>query len=77
MRTFVAAAAVLLSACAGHVPLTGAPPTIDLASQVPAPIATALARLGRVVAPPATAQLYAPLQQRETYDGVRVQRSQA
>jgi len=43
-------------------------------SPVPAEIAQKLAELGRVVDPPATARLYAPLQQKEPYFGVRIER---
>jgi acetyl esterase/lipase len=37
-------------------------------------IAWKLLELGRVIDPPKTAQLYAPLQQKEPYHGVRVER---
>ena len=43
-------------------------------SPMPPAIAQKLAELGRVVDPPATARLYAPLQQKEPYFGVRVER---
>ncbi len=53
-----------------------APPTDGpVASQVPPAIAVALQKIGPVVAPPPTAELYAPLQRREPYDGVSVKRS--
>jgi acetyl esterase/lipase len=48
-----------------------------LPSQVPPDIEAQLRRIGAVVAPPATALLYAPLQQKEPYAGVRVARHQA
>jgi acetyl esterase/lipase len=41
---------------------------------MPPEIAKKLAELGRVVDPPATAQLYAPLQPKEPYFGFRVER---
>ena len=41
---------------------------------MPAEIATKLQELGRVIDPPKTAALYAPLQQKEPYPGVRVER---
>jgi triacylglycerol lipase len=41
---------------------------------VPDTIASRLVALGRVVDPPGTAPLYAPLQQREPYPGIRVTR---
>lgn len=41
---------------------------------MPPEIAQKLAQLGRVVDPPATAKLYAPLQPKEPYFGVRVER---
>ncbi len=41
---------------------------------MPAEIATKLQELGRVIDPPKTAALYAPLQQKEPYQGVRVER---
>ena len=43
-------------------------------SPMPPEIAKKLAEAGRVVDPPATANLYAPLQQTEPYFGVRVER---
>jgi acetyl esterase/lipase len=43
-------------------------------SRMPPDIAKKLAELGRVIDPPATAQLYAPLQPKEPYFGVRVER---
>ena len=41
---------------------------------VPAEIAAKLQELGRVIDPPKTAALYAPLQQKEPYPGVKVER---
>jgi len=41
---------------------------------MPAGIATSLQELGRVIDPPKTAALYAPLQQKEPYPGVRIER---
>ena len=43
-------------------------------SPMPPDIAKKLAELGRVVDPPATAKLYAPLQPKEPYFGVRIER---
>src|ERR1041385_7690175 len=43
-------------------------------SLVPADIASKLREIGRVVDPPATAPLYAPLQQKEPYQGIKVDR---
>ena len=43
-------------------------------SPMPPEIAQKLAELGRVIDPPATARLYAPLQQTEPYFGVRIER---
>lgn len=75
MRILLAAAACLwLASC-------GTPPPVSIASgavpsQVPPPVEAQLRQIGRVVAPPPTAALYAPLQQREPYAGVRVLRDQ-
>ncbi|MGV3572511.1 MAG: alpha/beta hydrolase [Ramlibacter sp.] len=66
------AVATLVAGCAAPGPVTGG----AVPSQVPPHIAANLLQLGRVVAPPATAALYAPLQQREPYAGVQVARSQ-
>ena len=68
-----AAAALLLAACA--TPPASAPASGIVPSQVPPAIAAELVKIGRVVAPPPTAALYAPLQQREPYAGVRVERN--
>ena len=43
-------------------------------SPMPPDIAKKLAELGRVIDPPATAKLYAPLQPTEPYFGVRIER---
>src|SRR5436853_4903556 len=43
-------------------------------SPMPAEIAAKLQEIGRVVDPPATALLYAPLQEKEPYQGVTVER---
>lgn len=45
-------------------------------SQVPSHIHEQLLKIGPVVAPPVTAVLYAPLQQREPYAGVKVARNE-
>jgi len=59
----VVATAALAAGCA-HQPSTGMP--ADIASQVRA--------IGPVIDPPKTAAIYAPLQQKEPYRGVRVTR---
>lgn len=66
-------AAVLLLAGCTHQAMTG---SVALPSQVPPAIAQQLQQIGRVVDPPKTAALYAPLQQREPYAGVRVARGE-
>jgi triacylglycerol lipase len=43
-------------------------------AQVPADIAAKLQDLGRVIDPPKTAPLYAPLQEKEPYSGVKIER---
>jgi triacylglycerol lipase len=43
-------------------------------SPMPEELAWKLLELGRVVDPPKTALLYAPLQQKEPYQGVRIER---
>src|SRR3954470_22999288 len=43
-------------------------------SPMPAEIAAKLQEIGRVVDPPSTAPLYAPLQEKEPYHGVRIER---
>lgn len=73
MRSVLAAAAaLLLAACAYQPALT--PAGGPVASQVPPAIEAQLQQIGRVVAPPPTAALYAPLQEHEPYAGVRVLR---
>lgn len=52
-------------------------PLVHVPSQVPDTIYAELVRLGRVVAPPPTEALYAPLSECEPYSGVRVQRDVA
>lgn len=66
---FVLAAAGILAGCATTERTSVAAP-----SQVPDAIAQQLLQIGRVVDPAKTATLYAPLQQREPYAGVRVAR---
>jgi acetyl esterase/lipase len=43
-------------------------------SQMPAEIAAKLSEIGRVIDPPKTAALYATLQEKEPYQGVRIER---
>ena len=43
-------------------------------SPMPAETAARLQELGRVIDPPNTAPLYAPLQQKEPYQGVKIER---
>jgi acetyl esterase/lipase len=73
MRLAVAlATAFLLAACAAM------PPQPDyVPSQVPPAIAARLQQMGRVVDPPGTAALYAPLARKEPYAGVKVTRDVA
>jgi acetyl esterase/lipase len=71
-HALAAAAALLLAACA----LQPAPPSLALPSQVPDAIEAQLVQIGRVIDPPKTAALYAPLQQREPYAGVKVARAE-
>jgi acetyl esterase/lipase len=71
VRAFLAAAgACVLAGCANPV----MEQNIVAPSQVPPAIEQQLLQIGRVVDPPKTAPLYAPLQQREPYAGVRVTR---
>jgi acetyl esterase/lipase len=49
-------------------------PSGPVVSQVPPQIASQLRQIGPVVAPPPTAAIYAPMQQREPYAGVKVAR---
>jgi triacylglycerol lipase len=68
------AAALLLAGCASS-PMTASGPDV-LPSRVPAAIEGQLQQIGRVIDPPKTAALYAPLQQHEPYTGVRVERGE-
>jgi len=61
--------AAVLAGCAA-APIPSGP----VASQVPPQIARQLRQIGPVVAPPPTAAIYAPMQQREPYAGVKVTR---
>ena len=47
---------------------------VEVPSQIPTSIAPELAKIGLVVAPPPTEKLYAPLSEREPYNGVQVRR---
>jgi triacylglycerol lipase len=47
---------------------------VEVPSQITPALAQGLAQIGRVVAPPPTEKLYAPLAQREPYAGVQVRR---
>ncbi|MFM7001966.1 MAG: alpha/beta hydrolase, partial [Limnohabitans sp.] len=71
MRSFLA---VILSA--GIVGCAAVPSskTVELPSAVTPQIASELAKIGPVVAPPPTEKLYAPLQEREPYAGVQLRR---
>lgn len=72
MRIALAAvAALLLAACASRPP-----GNIAVPSQVPEAIEAQLLQIGRVVDPPRTAALYAPLHPREPYAGVEVVRAE-
>lgn len=73
-RWTCAVASILLAGC---MTTTGPGAQGPLPSQVPAEIAGKLKAIGPVVNPPATAALYAPLQRREPYTGVEVQRDVA
>jgi acetyl esterase/lipase len=66
----VVAGAMVLAGCAST------PRIVAVPSQVPAPIESQLVQIGRVIDPSKTAALYAPLQQREPYAGVRVARGE-
>lgn len=70
----VLAGAALLAGCAAVPPPDPGPTPI--ASQVPSAIEARLRQIGRVVAPPPTAALYAPLQQHEPYADVNVARDE-
>lgn len=65
------ATGLLLASCA--VP----PQPNHVASQVPPAIAARLQQLGRVVDPPRTAEIYAPLARKEPYAGVKATRDVA
>ncbi|PDT73823.1 esterase [Bradyrhizobium sp. C9] len=49
-------------------------PALAQQSPMPEDLAWKLLELGRVIDPPKTAELYAPLQQKEPYQGVKVER---
>lgn len=66
----VAATACVLAGCANPVTQE----TVVAPSQVPPAIEQQLVQIGRVVDPPRTGALYAPLQQHEPYAGVQVTR---
>lgn len=74
-RALIAAGLLALSACAAP-PAIKDLPSGPVPSQVPPAIEAALQKMGRVVAPPQTAELYAPLQQKEPYAGVSVLRDE-
>ncbi|NML42227.1 alpha/beta hydrolase [Ramlibacter sp. G-1-2-2] len=74
-RALIAAGTLALSACTA-LPVTADIPSGPVPSQVPPAIQAELEKLGRVVAPPPTAALYAPLQQKEPYAGVAVTRDE-
>ncbi|MGF6313058.1 acetyl esterase/lipase [Bradyrhizobium sp. i1.8.4] len=61
-----------VSALATALMLTG--PALAQQSPMPEDLAWKLLELGRVIDPPKTAALYAPLQQKEPYQGVKVER---
>src|SRR5579871_201231 len=67
MRPTRSALAVLAAVIAASTGVAETP-------MMPPDIAKKLAELGRVVDPPATANLYAPLQPKEPYFGVRIER---
>lgn len=68
-----------LNGCASpaDVSSAGATPIREVPSSIPPAISAELSRIGAVVAPPATAPLYVPLQAREPYVGVSVTRNLA
>lgn len=70
------AALLLVAGCATQQEAPTTIPSGAIPSQVPPAIAQQLQQIGRVVAPPPTAALYAPLQQKEPYTGVKVERDQ-
>ncbi|MCC8961071.1 alpha/beta hydrolase [Bradyrhizobium sp. Pear76] len=61
-----------VSALAAALMLSG--PALAQQSPMPEDLAWKLLELGRVIDPPKTAALYAPLQQKEPYQGVKVER---
>ncbi|HEX7922966.1 MAG TPA: alpha/beta hydrolase [Bradyrhizobium sp.] len=61
-----------VSALAAALMITGPAPAQQ--SPMPEELAWKLLELGRVIDPPKTAALYAPLQQKEPYQGVKVER---
>ncbi|MCC8980113.1 alpha/beta hydrolase [Bradyrhizobium acaciae] len=61
-----------ISALAAALTFTG--PALAQQSPMPEDLAWKLLELGRVIDPPKTAALYAPLQQKEPYQGVKVER---
>jgi len=65
-----------LTACGTQPPAMNSPSMTRLSSQVPAAIEAKLREIGPVVAPPATAALYAPLQQKEPYAEAKVSRDE-
>jgi triacylglycerol lipase len=73
VRIASAAAVLVLASCAANRPTA----IVDVQSQVPAAIEAQLLQIGRVVAPPQTAALYAPLAQKEPYADVKVTRDVA
>jgi acetyl esterase/lipase len=56
------------------LPLAPAPPAKAQGSGMPSEIESKLAELGPVINPPETAKLYAPLQEPEPYQGIKVTR---
>lgn len=73
----VLAAVAVVAQAAGCAVSPPVPAPRAVASQVPPAIAEQLRKIGPVVAPPATAALYAPAQQREPYHSVKVARDLA
>src|SRR5690349_17622655 len=61
-----------MTALAAVVMIVG--PALAQDSPMPEDLAWKLLELGRVIDPPKTAALYAPLQQKEPYQGVKVER---
>src|SRR6202521_1312141 len=54
--------------------MVAAPASQAQEGQMPPEIANKLLELGRVVDPPKTVELYAPLQEKEPYHGVKIER---